>query len=290
MIDQTIIDILNEERKNLRMYYFWQLLWGSIFLVLVFASSIFFGLHSKSFWIYIIIPLLVIGGFWAFVQSTRDSVKVRFNQRALKVIVERYFSDFHYYPVFNLKKQDFDQARLVDKIYRVYSRNLLTGEMEDQPFNMCYVRIDRNTDRGVVMGHAGVYVWVNQDFSLPEFAIYPMHENVSDMIDKQGFRKVKTKLDDEFLVMSNDGGINEIIDLIGPSVLKYTHICSKPAEFTLTTFNQRLNIAFWHGKDIVDFDFSRPVTQDDVEKQIKQLDQCLDFVRTLIGKLGKGGD
>ncbi len=286
MVEDTLIEIIKEERKNLRLYYFWQLLWGSVFLVLVFASSIFFGLHSKSFWIYIIIPLLVIGGFWAFVQSTHDSLKVKFNQRVLKVIVERHFSDFRFYPVYNLKKQDLEASLLLKDVFRLYSRNALVGEVEDQPLTMCHVRIDKNTERGVVTAFSGIYAWINLDFSLPEFGIYPGEENIDFVLKDRGLQKVRTKLDDEFKVVGNEIEILEIIDRIGPDVLKYSHICSDPSNFYLTTFGHRLNLAFLHGKDLIDLSFSEPVTAEQVEAQIKRLEQCLDFIHRLIVSLG----
>ena len=285
MVEETLVQIINEERKNLRLYYFWQLLWGSVFLVLVFASSIFFGLHSKSFWIYIIIPLLVIGGFWAFVQSTRDSVKVKFHQRVLKVLVERHFSDFRFYPVYNLKKQDFEVSMFVKDVFRLYSRNALIGEVEEQPLTMCHVRIDRNTERGVVTAFSGIYAWVNLDFSIPEFGIYPRGEDIDFVLKDRGLEKARTKLDDEFKVVGNEIDIQEIIDRIGPDVLKYSHICSEPSNFYLTTFGHRLNLAFLHGRDLIDLPFSEPVSPEQVEEQIKRLEQCLDFVHRLIVSL-----
>ncbi len=285
MVEDTLVEIINEERKNLRLYYFWQLLWGSVFLVLVFASSIFFGLHSKSFWIYIIIPLLVVGGFWAFVQSTRDSVNVKFRQRVLKVLVDRHFSDFRFYPVYNLKKQDFEASMLVKDVYRLYSRNALSGEVEDMPMTMCYVRIDKNTDRGVITAYSGIYVWVNLDFSLPEFGIYPAQDDVNFVEQAKGLQHLKTKLGDEFQVLGQDADLTEIIDRIGPDVLKYSHICSDPSNFYLTTFNRRLSLAFMNGKDLIDLPLSDPISVDQVEEQIKKLEQCLDFVHKLVMNL-----
>ncbi len=290
MVEDTLIEIINEERKSLRLYYFWQLLWASVFLLLVFVSSIFFGIHSKSFWIYIIIPLIVIGGFWAFVQSTKDSVKVRFNQRVIKVIVERHFSDFHFYPIYTLKKQDFESSLILRDVFRMYSRNALSGEIEDLPMVMCHIKIDKNTDRGVITAFSGVYVSVNIDFSLPEFGIYPKDVDTEFVVNEKGLHKIKTKLDNEFQVLADSPDIQELIDRIGPHVLKYSHICAAPSNFYLTTFNHRLSIAFLHGRDLMEFSLSEPAQAEQVEEQIKRLEQCLDFVHKLVLSLSENSD
>ena len=287
MVDKILIDIINEERKKLRMYFYWQLFWGIIFVLLVLVSSVFFGLKNKEFWIYVIMPLIVLGSFWVFVQSSFDNVNLRYKQKVLKVIIERYFIDFNFYPDYKLNKQVFELNFGFKSIFRLSSRNAITGEIEDLPITMCYYRIDKQTERGVLTIMSGIYINVDLDFTLPKFAIYPQRQDLKEFFHVSNLKELQTKLSEDFIVYSESKEIISILEKIGPDILKYSNICAKPENFILTTFNNRLNLLFVDGREFINFSLKEKVSEQIVKNEIKHLKNCLEFTRKLLLHLSK---
>ncbi len=282
MSDSQIIDIVNDIRRKLKMYYYWQVLWASVFLLLVFASSLFFGLRTSRFWAYIIIPLLVTGGFWVFLQTTRESVNIRLNQRIMEVILEHVFDDYSFVKFYNLPKEDFLSARLLPGVHSISARNALKFEIDSVPVFMCYVRVEKNTDRGIITSHAGTYVRVNIDNDLPEFGIYPTGENVKDMASSMGLIKLQTKLDSDFQVWARNPQESDFIEKIGPDLLKYSHTCCSPTQFYFSTFGGKLHLGIFNYHDLMEFPLFSPITDQDITKEITRMETCLEFLNSLV--------
>ncbi len=279
---EDIVKIANEKQRQLRLYFYWQVFWAGIFLLLVFVSSIFFGFQSQRFWAYIVIPLLVTGGFWVFLRTTSENVKIRLNQRIMEIVLEHVFDDYSFVKFYNLPKEDFLSARLLPGVHSISARNALKFEIDSIPVFMCYVRVEKNTDRGIITSHAGTYVRVNIDNDLPEFGIYPTDENVKDMVLSMGLIKLQTKLDSDFQVWAKNPQEGDFIEKIGPGLLKYSHTCCSPSQFYFSTFGGKLHLGIFNYHDLMEFPLFRAITVEDITKEISRMETCLEFLNSLV--------
>ncbi len=286
-MNSAVLNKIEEERRNLLRYYWWQVGWGVLFLVLVFVSSFVLGARSDKFWIYVIIPLIVAGSFWIYVQSTRKSVNLKYNQRALKLLLPEYFPEWQFYPIFRIDRQMFEAAGFVADFDGLETRNGLVGKIDGRNVIFTYVlaQAPRYDDTREVYVFGGVFVTVEQKFGLPVFGVYPKHKDTSRIKEKFGLFEVPVKLSSDFTVLVQSESNADKIDDWGPVILKYSHLCGEPENFYFTTLGGRMNIGIGDMKDLIDLDIKLPVSEELISGQMKRLRSCLDFIADMCERI-----
>ncbi len=276
-----ILQGLEKERKSLLRYYKWQIFWGVLFLVLVFVSSIYLGFRSEKFWLYIVIPLIVAGSFWIYIQSTYQSVSQKYNQKVLKALLPEIFPGWQFYPVFKIDRKLFENAYFVNDYSSLESKDAIIGNLEERNILITYLKAEKRDYDTDIYAFAGTFITVEQKFSLPEFGVYPKSANVSGIKQKLNLVEVPVKLATEFTVLLEDEFAVERVDFLGPVILKYAHLCSDVENFYFSSFNGRINIGINDRKEIVSLDLKHTVSRAYLEERLGRLINCEKFIEEL---------
>ncbi len=277
-----ILKRIEQQRKSLKSYYLWQVFWGVVFLVLVVVSSIFLGFRSHRFWLYIVIPLLVFGSFWIYIQTTLKSVNLRLNQRALGIIVENLYPSWTFYPQFKLDSDIFRKSNIVMDFINLTVRNGLVGYIEGFRSLFVYLAAGSKGDSRQFYAFAGVFINVELKSPVPEFGVYPHLANLEELKIKQNLLELPVKFGEGFKVLAGSEDLAEKIEVFGPMVIKYSHLCGGNDKFYLTTFGQSLNVGLNDQRDLVEFDVRKKVDLRQLESNLERLENCMGMIKEFI--------
>ncbi len=279
-----ILQKIEQQRKNLKSYYLWQVFWGVIFLVLVIVSSIFLGFRSQRFWLYIVIPLLVIGSFWIYIQTTLKSVNLRLNQRALGIIVENLYPSWTFYPQFKLATEVFRRANIVSDFINLTVRNGLVGYIDGFRSLFVYLAAGNKggSDSRQFYAFAGVFINVELKSSVPEFGVYPRSADVEALKVKRNLLELPVTLSEDFKVLAASEDLAGKIEVFGPMIIKYSHLCGGNDKFYFTTFGQSLNVGLNDHRDLVNFDVRKKIDIRQLETNLNRLESCMGMIKDFI--------
>ncbi len=282
-----VLKKIEQQRKSLKSYYLWQVFWGAVFLVLVIVSSIFLGFKSQRFWLYIIIPLLVLGSFWIYVQTALKSVNLRLNQRAINIIVEDFYPTWTFYPQFKLDYEVFRKSNFVSDFINLTVRNGLVGYIEG--FRSLFVYLAAGSKGGSdsrqFFAFAGVFINVELRSAVPEFGVYPKSADLEAIKAKQGLLELPVNLSQDFKVLASSEDLAARIENFGPMIIKYSHLCSGNDKFYFTTFGQSLNVGLNDQQDLVNFDVRRKIDIRQLESNLNRLESCMNMIKEFIDQI-----
>ncbi len=287
MEQKDVISKIEQERKNLKQFYWWQVFWGIVFLVILFISSFVLGARSNHFWLYVIIPLIVLGSFWIYIQSTRKSVDLKLNQRVMEFLTEDFLSGWKFFPVYKLDESVFEESCFVEKFSQLDMQNALVGKINDLQvvfLNLTAFSTNPQEDKRLY-AFSGVFAVMDKErFNLPEFGVYPKNKNLSKLMEKCDLEPVPSNLNNEFQVLARRGSKSTGIEVVGPVILKYAHICGISEKFYFSTFGNKISFGVNDMRDLLNFDIKQPIDREVFEEQVKCLKAYIEFLREIYDK------
>ncbi len=287
MANQELIKKIEAERRSLKQYYWWQVFWGVVFLIIIFVGSFVLGARSKNFWLYIIIPLIVIGSFWIYIQSTRKGVNLKLNQRAMDYLTEEFLEGWKFFPVYKIDESLFSQACFVDKFSQLETQNALVGKINELQvvfLNITAFSSNPQEDKRLYAFSGVVAMLEKQRFNLPEFGVYPKNKDLSNLKIKCDLVPVASNLNNEFQVLARRGVSVSNIEVVGPVILKYSHICGITDKFYFSTFGDKITFGVNDLRDLLNFDINKPIDEKVFENEVKYIKVYIEFLREVYAK------
>ena len=262
-----------EQRKKLYRYYYWQLFWGAIFVIIVFLGSIALGSRTDKFWLYIVIPLLVTGSFWIYIRTTYKQVEDKLNQLILKSIINNDYPDLDFTSKFELDRKIFREADFVENFLTLDTKNAIKGKKNDREYLICFLQTDADKDETTAIVFSGIFGAVFSHSPIEEFAILPDNEESKKMAKKAGLSPEETikkmtvygkpdkRVTDKVNELISELGIND--------------------QFYMTSKNGNIYFGIFDYKDFINLKLKNTINKETIEKEKAKVDAIIRFAEHL---------